>query len=119
MQVRKAVITAAAPAQHRLPLQQLVDQQGDDKTVLQLIVEETIASGVEEICVVIQPGDEPAYQAAAGNHLGSLQFVQQPQPRGYADAIFRASRSPATNHSCISSGTTFTSVLPRCRAHGS
>lgn len=90
MQVRKAVITAAAPAQHRLPLQQLVDQKGHDKTALQLIVEETIAGGVEEICVVIKPGDGPAYAAAAGSHLGSLHFVEQPEPRGYADAIHRA-----------------------------
>jgi UTP--glucose-1-phosphate uridylyltransferase len=90
MQVRKAVITAAAPDQHRLPLQQLVDRDGNDKTALQLIVEETISAGVEEICVVIRPGDEAAYEAAAGNHLGSLHFVPQPEPLGYADAIYRA-----------------------------
>lgn len=90
MQVRKAVITAAAPNQNRLPLQQLVDGRGDDKTALQLIVEETVAAGVEEICVIIKPGDQQAYQAAAGSHLGSLRFVAQPEPLGYADAIYRA-----------------------------
>jgi UTP--glucose-1-phosphate uridylyltransferase len=90
MQVRKAVITAAAPDQNRLPLQQLVDRNGDDKTALQLIVEETVAAGVEEICVVIKPGDRSAYQLAAGNQLGSLHFVEQPEPLGYADAIHRA-----------------------------
>ena len=90
MQVRKAVITAAAPNQNRLPLQQLVDRNGDDKTALQLIVEETVAAGVEEICVVIRPGDHTAYLAAAGNQLGSLHFVEQPEPLGYADAIFQA-----------------------------
>lgn len=90
MQVRKAVITAAAPKQNRLPLQQLVCRQGEDKTALQLIVDETIAAGVEEICVVIKPGDEKAYRSAAGSHLGSLQFVEQPEPNGYADAIYQA-----------------------------
>ncbi len=90
MQVRKAVITAAAPDQHRLPLQQLVDRTGEDKTALQLIVEETVAAGVEEICVVIRPGDKSAYRAAAGNQLGSLHFVEQAEPLGYADAIHRA-----------------------------
>ncbi len=90
MHVRKAVITAAAPDQNRLPLQQLVDCNGEDKTALQLIVEETVAAGVEEICVVIRPGDEDAYRSAAGNHLGNLQFVVQGEPRGYADAIQRA-----------------------------
>ncbi len=90
MHVRKAVITAAAPDQNRLPLQQLVDCNGEDKTALQLIVEETVAAGVEEICVVIRPGDEDAYRSAAGNQLGNLQLVVQQKPRGYADAIQRA-----------------------------
>lgn len=90
MQVRKAVITAAAPDQNRLPLQQLVDTNGEDKTALQLIVEEIVAAGVEEICVVIQPADRAAYQLAAGNQLGSLNFVEQKQPLGYADALHQA-----------------------------
>jgi UTP--glucose-1-phosphate uridylyltransferase len=90
MQVRKAVITAAAPQQNRLPLQQLVDHNGEDKTALQLIVEEAIAAGVEQICVVIKPGDQDAYKLAAGHHLGSLVFVQQPEPLGYAHAISQA-----------------------------
>jgi UTP--glucose-1-phosphate uridylyltransferase len=90
MHVRKAVITAAAPDQNRLPLQQLVDRYGHDKTALQLIVEETVAAGVEEICVVIRPGDQDAFRSAAGSQLGSLQFVVQEEPRGYADAIYRA-----------------------------
>jgi len=90
MQVSKAVITAAAPNQNTLPLQRLVDREGRDKTALQFIVEETLSAGIEEICVVIQPGDSLAYQRAAGEHLGSLRFVEQPEPLGYADAIFRA-----------------------------
>ena len=90
MQVRKAVITAAAPDQHRLPLQQLVDRSGNDKTALQLILEESAAAGIEQIGVVIRPGDEDAYRAAAGSHVGSLRFIQQPEPLGYADAIYQA-----------------------------
>lgn len=90
MQVSKAVITAAAPNQNRLPLQQLVDRSGEDKTALQLVIEETVAAGIEEICVVIRPGDRDAFAAAAGNQIGSLHFVEQPEPLGYADAIFRA-----------------------------
>ena len=90
MQVRKAVVTAAAPNQNRLPLQQLVDATGEDKTALQLIVEESVAAGVEEVCVVIRPGDQQAYESAAGSTLGSLCFIEQPEPRGYADAILRA-----------------------------
>ncbi|TWU45647.1 UTP--glucose-1-phosphate uridylyltransferase [Novipirellula aureliae] len=90
MQVQKAVITAAAPSQNTLPLQQLVDRGGEVRTALQLIVAETLAAGVEEICVVIRPGDQEAYEQAAGTHLGSILFVEQPEPKGYADAIYRA-----------------------------
>lgn len=90
MQVRKAVITAAAPRQNRLPLQQLVDSSGEDKTALQLIIDETAAAGIEEICLVIRPEDQQAYELAAGPHLAAIQFVHQPEPLGYADAIYRA-----------------------------
>ena len=90
MQVRKAVITAAAPDQNRLPLQQLVDRNGDDKTALQLIVEESVAAGIEQICVVIRPGDHDAYRSAAGTHVGNIRFVQQADPLGYAHAILQA-----------------------------
>lgn len=90
MQVTRAVITAAAPNQNTLPLQRLVDRTGIDKTALQLVVEETLSAGIDAICVVIQPGDKRAYEQAAGEFLGSITFVEQPQPLGYADAIYRA-----------------------------
>ena len=90
MHVRKAVITAAAPKQNRLPLQQLVDRQGDEKSALQLVTDEFFAAGIEEICVVVRPGDQDAYAAAAGGSGGSIQFAVQPEPRGYADAIVSA-----------------------------
>ncbi len=97
MQVTKAVITAAAPNQNTLPLQRLVDREGCDKSALQFIIEETLSAGIEEICLVIQPGDASAYQRAAGQHLGSVCFVEQPGPLGYADAISRASEFVAGN----------------------
>lgn len=90
MQVRKAVITAAAPDQNRIPTQQLVDRQGHDKSALQLILQEVLSSGVEEICVVICPGDQPLFEQAAGDLVGSVQFVEQPEPLGYAHAILQA-----------------------------
>lgn len=90
MNVRKAVITAAAPDQHTLPLQRLVDRDGIEKSALQMIVEEVVEAGIEEIAVVIQPGDATEYRRAAGNHVGMLRFVEQTEPNGYADAIARA-----------------------------
>lgn len=89
MQIAKALITAAGPGQHALPLQRLVDQRGVERTALQLIVAECVAAGVEEVGLVIQPGDEAAYREAAGDEAQRLAFVPQPEPRGYADAVYR------------------------------
>ena len=90
MSIRRAVITAAAPDQKSLPLQSLVDQQGRHKTALQLIVEEAVDAGAEEICVVICPGEADNFTKAAGEHATRLTFVEQDQPRGYGDALYRA-----------------------------
>ncbi|MBK9713633.1 MAG: UTP--glucose-1-phosphate uridylyltransferase [Kouleothrix sp.] len=90
MRVTKAVITAAARTQRTLPLQRLVDRDGVQKPVLQIIVEEAIGAGVEEVCIVISPGDAPAYREAAGEQIGRLRFVEQPMPLGYGHAIYCA-----------------------------
>jgi UTP--glucose-1-phosphate uridylyltransferase len=55
--------------------------------VLRIIVEEVLSAGVEEICVVVCPGDEAAYGDAVGEHASRLTFVQQTGPAGYAHAI--------------------------------
>ncbi len=90
MSIRKAVITAAAPDQKSLPLQNLVDRNGRDTTALQLIVEEAVNAGAEEICVVICPGAEETFRKASGELAGRLTFIEQDAPRGYGDAILRA-----------------------------
>lgn len=89
MKIRKAVITAAG-VDHALPLQRLVDRSGQEKTALELILEEAAAAGVEDTCVVICPGDREAFQDAAGPFASRLVFVEQSHPRGYADALRRA-----------------------------
>ena len=90
MKITKAVITAANPSQRGLPLQTLVDRDGEQKSALQIIVEEALAAGVDEICVVVHPDDESAYANAAGAHARQLQFVAQNNPTGYGDAVLRA-----------------------------
>jgi len=90
MQITHAVITAAAPDQSTLPLQRLVDQQGEEKTALQLIVEEVVDAGIEHIGVVICPSRREAFEQAAGEHAGRLSFIEQDHPRGYGDALLRA-----------------------------
>jgi UTP--glucose-1-phosphate uridylyltransferase len=87
MNIRKAVITAAGRNQQALPLQSLVDRDGIEKTALQIILEEVISAGAEEICLVVAPGQQTSYRAAAGDHAGRLHFVEQAQPRGYGHAL--------------------------------
>ena len=89
MKVTKAVITAAGRSQRTLPLQRLVDRDGADKSALQIVLEEVLSAGVEEVAIVVAPGDSPAYREAAGPHAGRLTFVEQTVPRGYGDAILR------------------------------
>jgi UTP--glucose-1-phosphate uridylyltransferase len=87
MNIRKAVITLAGRGQRTLPLQTFVDRDGVEKKALQILVEEVLHSGVEEICLVVAPGDQAAYGEAAGAYAGRLSFVEQPQPRGYGHAL--------------------------------
>ena len=90
MRFQKAVITAAGPDQRALPLQTLVDRDGQVKSVLGILIEQALAAKVEEICVVVWPGDESRYIQAAGSHAGMVRFIAQPQPRGYGHAIYCA-----------------------------
>ena len=122
MQVTKAVITAAGRGARQYPASDtvqkamlpLVDRDGLTKPLLQIIAEEAIDSGIEELCVVAAPGDELQYrrqfraiaenlrnahrgadwadsQAAKVDELeGRLRFVEQNEPEGYGHAVWCA-----------------------------
>ena len=90
MKIRKAVITAAGDNHTRLPLQTLVDRHGEVKTALRLMLEEVVDSGIDQVAIVIRPGQHEPYLAAAGPHAPRLVFFEQSNPRGYGDAILRA-----------------------------
>lgn len=121
MLVRKAIITAAgrgsanspgltAAQQAMLPM---IDSDGLVKPVIQIIAEEALDSGIEEICVVTAPGDEAMYRshfATLARMLGGrgetgwmqeqrkrladlerrLTFAVQEQPKGYGHAVWCA-----------------------------
>ena len=87
MNITKAVITAAGETQRNLPLQTLVDRDGAEKSVLQILLEEALRANIEEICLVIRPEDESAYRNVAGGLAGRLRFAYQTEPRGYGHAI--------------------------------
>lgn len=122
MQVRKAVITAAGRGAREYPatdtvlkaMLPLVDRDGLTKPVIQIIAEEALESGIEELCVVTAPGDEDFYRRhfrgiashlrSAGSHYAGSQeqlrrldelerrtrFAVQERPEGYGHAVWCA-----------------------------
>jgi UTP--glucose-1-phosphate uridylyltransferase len=92
----------------------IVDRDGLTKPVLQIIAEEALESGIEEICVVSAPGDEAVYRSHFRNYAanlrsafrgvdwaeqqarrlvdleGRLRFAVQPEPQGYGHAVWCA-----------------------------
>ena len=92
MDIKKAIITAAGKSQRTLPLQALVDRDGGPKTALRIIIEEVQQAGIDEICVVVCPGDQAVYANAAGSYAKRLEFVEQPTPLGYGHAVWCAGR---------------------------
>ncbi len=90
MQIRKAVITAAGKEQRTLPMQTLFDQQGTERSVLSLVVREAVRAGINDICIVVWPGDEEPYSRLLAGDAARLTFVRQTDPRGYAHAVWCA-----------------------------
>jgi UTP--glucose-1-phosphate uridylyltransferase len=92
----------------------VVDRDGLTKPVLQIIAEEALESGIEEICVVAAPGDETYYRRHFRSYAetlpsafkgvawaeeqtrrladfeGRLKFAVQPEPYGYGHAVWCA-----------------------------
>jgi len=87
MNIRKALITAANPRQRTLPLQTLVDRDGEPKSALQIILAEAAEAGIEEFGLVVCPGDEANYANACGPFASRVRFLPQPEARGYGHAI--------------------------------
>src|SRR5262249_1395316 len=122
VEISKAVITAAGRGARQYPasdtvqkaMQPLVDRDGLTKPVLQIIAEEALDSGIEEICVVAAPGDEGVYRTHFANYAANLRsayrgidwaeaqarrlddleqrlrFAVQPEPVGYGHAVWCA-----------------------------
>jgi UTP--glucose-1-phosphate uridylyltransferase len=122
--VRKAVITAAGRGTRQYPASTavqkemfpLVDRDGLTKPVIQIIGEEAIDSGIEEICIITQPGEEKQYREyfkrldgemvkafrgkdwaiLESEKLGAfgerLSFAEQHTPEGFGHAVYQAKK---------------------------
>lgn len=70
MQIKKAIITAAARGERLYPVADtvqkatlpVVDRDGLTKPIIQIIAEEAFSAGIEEICIICAPGDEIRYR---------------------------------------------------------
>jgi UTP--glucose-1-phosphate uridylyltransferase len=90
MEIAKAVITAAGPNQRKLPLQTLIDRDGTEKSFLGLLIEEVLASGIQDIAVVVRTGDEDSYREVIGDHAHHVTFIRQEKALGYGHALYSA-----------------------------
>lgn len=90
MKVKKALITAAGADQRMLPLQRIVDSDGQEKSVLAVLVEKALTADIDAVGVVVWPGDEDRYGPALGNQRAQVRFIAQTQPLGYGHAIYSA-----------------------------
>lgn len=70
-----------------LPLQTLVDRDGVTKSALAILAEEITEAGIGEIAVIVCPGDEAAYAAAAGPLARQMRFIPQTNALGYGHAV--------------------------------
>ena len=87
MLLKKALITTAGADQRKLAMQTLVDRDGIRKTVLEILIEEARQAGIEEIGVVIHPGDLDVYTEIVANDQ-HIHFILQDKQLGYGYAVF-------------------------------
>ena len=85
--VTKALITAAGPAQRRLPLQTLTDRDGAQKPALAILLDEMLAAGIEHVGLVHAQGDRAAYEAVLAPYAAKLTYIEQTAPLGYGHAV--------------------------------
>lgn len=90
MKIQKAVITAAGPDQKHLPLQTIVSATGENKTAIQLLLDEIFDAGIEKAAIIIAPGEIDAFSKAVGSHISRIEFIEQPAPLGYGHAVLCA-----------------------------
>ena len=90
MKITRGLITAAGDRQRRIPLQTLVDRDGSTRSVLAMLVNEVLSAGIDDVCVVIPPGEQEAYRGAVPGDSSRLCFIEQHDGGGYAGAIWCA-----------------------------
>ncbi len=68
----------------------LVDSDGNQKAAIRIILEEVLSAGVDEVAIIITPGDREAYATALGEIPAKIHFIPQTEPAGYGHALLCA-----------------------------
>jgi UTP--glucose-1-phosphate uridylyltransferase len=122
MRARKAVITAAGRGTRQFPatrsiqkeLLPLVDKDGITKPTIQILVEDCLRAGIEEVCIVVEKSGQPPFlnhfrpltddertvfaskpwAVEEGVRLTEMSrritYVEQPSPEGFGHAVYQA-----------------------------
>jgi len=101
--VTKAVITAAGRGTRQFPatlavqkeMIPLVDRDGVCKPTLHMVVEEALEAGIEQVCIVVQPGAELALRSYF-RELGPEElafYAGQPAAAAQAEALARMEKA--------------------------
>lgn len=85
--IKQAIITAAGPAQRRLPLQVLTDRDGQAAPAIAIILQEMLAAGIERVGLVVAPADRAAYEGVLDRFGEALTVIEQAEARGYGHAV--------------------------------
>lgn len=120
--IKKAIITAAGKGTRQYPATNavqkemfpLVDRDGLAKPTIQIIVEEALNAGIEEIAIVVQPGEEKQFvthfQGLRENEIGAFRdkpwglhqsellrrmqqaiiYIHQTEQKGFGHAVYCA-----------------------------
>jgi UTP--glucose-1-phosphate uridylyltransferase len=91
MKILKALITAAGAQQRQLPLQTLIDQNRQKKTVLEILIAEIQNAGIKEIGIVIQEDDRSRFEEVLKlSGISGVSFISQNNQLGYGHALLSA-----------------------------
>jgi len=99
MQIKKAVITAAARGTRLYPVGDtvqkamlpLADKDGVHKPIIQIIAEEAFSSGIEEVCLICAPGDKERY-------IQAFQTLKTNLEQAFGGAIWAQQQAEKITH---------------------
>ncbi len=106
LRVKKLVIPIAGQGTRMMPVTSVlpkalfpvVDTERKVKAVLHLLLEDAARAGIDQVCVVVSPGQEPLIRTyldavTQSDRLVlpvSIDFVEQSEPRGFGHAVIQA-----------------------------